>query len=139
MKSDYKMECVDGMYLCVIPIAPTLNSKFVSSTYQVSPEFQRFKDSIESLWSKYYRSIKPILKLMKGKKFIDKNVKMRIEIHEADNRRDIDATEKVIQDSLQGKFYENDSQIWDKHTKQFLKKEDPFVVVSVWESKRYKE
>lgn len=75
---------------------------------------------------------------MKGKRFIDKNVIMQIEIYDSDNRRDIDAIEKSIQDAMNGILYDDDSQIWSKNTVQFLDKENPRVEVKCFLEKRYK-
>lgn len=63
---------------------------------------------------------------------------MQIEIYDSDNRRDIDAIEKSIQDAMNGILYDDDSQIWSKNTVQFLDKENPRVEVKCFLEKRYK-
>jgi len=135
---NYKLVQDKEMYTAILPIACPINAKFISRTFHISKEYRAFKNHIEALWLKHKRSIKPIPKLMKGKKFIDKNVKCNILIYDVDNRRDVDATIKVILDSLNGKFYEDDSQIWELHIQQNLSKDDPCVIVNLWEVKRLK-
>lgn len=107
-------------------------------TFYISKEYEEFKNTVDALWLKHKSKIKPIKKLMSKKTFVDKNVKCNILIYDENNRRDIDATVKVILDSLNGKFYEDDSQIWEIHIQQNLSKDDPCVIVNIWEAKRYK-
>lgn len=97
-----------------------------------------FKAAIKKIKTVFLRSINPIPKMTKGKKFIDKNVIMHLEVYDADNRRDIDAIEKSIQDALNGILYEDDSQIWAKNTVQYVDKENPRVEVKCYPEKRYK-
>lgn len=135
---NYRLEQDKDMYTAYLPIACSINQKFAYRNFSLSEEYKAFKDNVDALWLKYKRNIKPIPKLMKGKRFLDKNVKCNIIIYDSDNRRDIDATVKVILDSLNGKFYNDDSQIWELHIQQNLSKEDPCVIVNLWECKRYK-
>lgn len=135
---NYRIEQDKDMYTAYLPIACSINQKFAYRNFSLSDEYKAFKDNVDALWLKHKRNIKPIPKLMKGKRFLDKNVKCNIIIYDSDNRRDVDATVKVILDSLNGKFYNDDSQIWELHIQQNLSKEDPCVIVNLWECKRYK-
>lgn len=134
----YKLEQDKDMYTAILPIACPINQKFAYRNFSLSKEYTAFKNHIDALWLKYKRNIRTIPKLMKGKKFIDKNVKCNIVIYDQDNRRDCDATVKIVLDSLNGKFYEDDSQIWELNIQQNLSKNDPCVIVNLWEAKRYK-
>lgn len=135
---NYRLEQDKDMYTAYLPIACPINQKFVNRTFYISKEYEEFKNTVDVLWLKHKSKIKPIKKLMSKKTFVDKNVKCNILIYDENNRRDIDATVKVILDSLNGKFYEDDSQIWEIHIQQNLSKDDPCVIVNIWEAKRYK-
>lgn len=135
---NYRLEQDKDMYTAYLPIACPINQKFVNRTFYISKEYEEFKNTVDALWLKHKSKIKPIKKLMSKKTFVDKNVKCNILIYDENNRRDIDATVKVILDSLNGKFYEDDSQIWEIHIQQNLSKDDPCVIVNIWEAKRYK-
>lgn len=135
---NYRLEQDKDMYTAYLPIACSINQKFAYRNFSLSDDYKAFKSYVDGLWIKHKRNIKPIPKLMNGKRFLDKNVKCNIIIYDSDNRRDVDATVKVILDSLNGKFYNDDSQIWELHIQQNLSKEDPCVIVNLWECKRYK-
>lgn len=128
----------DGkIYSAILPPAPALNDKFISRNYCVSHEFRRFKLDVDKLWMAV-RDILPIPKLYlkKGNREFERNATILIHVFDRDNRRDVDATEKVVQDVLQGKFYDDDKQIWDKKTCIWVDKRNPRIEVFVTEAIR---
>lgn len=56
---------------------------------------------------------------------------MSVDIYRPAKRGDLDNTLKVTIDSLQGIFYENDSQIVEIHARLFDDKKNPRAIVSV--------
>jgi len=132
-----------GLRCAIIPLGTPLNQKYKVFSrggrgfMRSSNKDIDFKLYMNQLCQIYQREIKPIPKMMKGKKFIDKNVIMWIEVYDENNRRDIDAVEKSVMDSMNGVLYEDDSQVWDKHTTQYIDKENPRIEVRCAQEKRF--
>lgn len=137
----------EGNVRCaILPLGVPINQKYnvgynpktKRASFFSSKKDNQFKSKIGKLKTLFLGQINPIPKLTKGKKSIDKNVIMQIEVYDIDNRRDIDAIEKSIQDAMNQVLYDDDWQIWSKNTVQYVDKENPRVVIKCYQEKRYK-
>jgi Holliday junction resolvase RusA-like endonuclease len=102
-------------YRLTLPVPPSINRKFISRTFVVSPEYRRFKEFVAA------KMIKMRLSPLKGP------VSLTILWYRARKAGDIDMFEKVLMDSLQGeKFgcYLNDKQVVEKYIRKT--DEDPY-------------
>lgn len=120
----------------VLPLAPAINSKFVSRSFRPNPKFAAFKEEARLLLLKHKTPI-PMIggkspKTGKKIKKLTRNVLLKIDLYEG-LRRDIDASEKVIQDVLQGFLYEDDWQIKKKITEIHYDEKNPRVEIEVVE------
>lgn len=126
----YGFSFKDGMYYSNIPIGVPNNDRLApgNGRFRASGKYKAYKKAVSLLPSQCV----PIAKI-KGKK----NVVMGITIYEPNNRRDIDATIKILQDVHIGRFYEDDSQIWKiNQLVQLVDKENPRVECYAYEQIR---
>lgn len=118
----------NNIYKATLPLAIPLNQKYfvVNGKNILSQKYRAYKKQV----TKIPYNLTPI---RKGK---EKNVVCEITVFEKDNRRDVDATIKIILDVLNGKLWEDDSQIWRMSIRQFVDKQNPRVEVNCIEEKR---
>jgi len=124
-------------YLCAdLPLAIILNRKFIpvkGGRPVLSKEYRNYKKQIDDLYMAF-KHIKPIKKKY-IKKQVVKNLVVEIILFEKDNRRDIDATIKILFDCLNGKLFEDDAQIWKLFVTQYVDP-NPRVEITVLEEAR---
>jgi len=128
----YSITKSDKIYKAILPIAIPINQKYSGKENRhISPQYKKYKSDI----GKLPRQFKPIARQYIKRKF-EKNVVCEISIFDKDNRRDIDATVKILFDVLNGKIWEDDSQIWSLMVKQYVDASNPRVEVSAIEELR---
>ena len=125
---------------CILPVAVPINDKHKTtirrsgkktySSMYLSKEYKDYKETINAIYLKDKSKIKKFSKTYVKKKFV-KDLHVDIVLHEKDNKRDIDACIKVIFDSLNGKVWDDDSQISSLFVTQKVS-DKPHVVVEVF-------
>ena len=115
-----------NIYKACLPIAVPINQKYnvVNGKNILSKKYRGYKNDIAKL-----PHPSPIPKEY-VKRVFQKNVIVEICLYEKDNRRDVDACVKIIFDVLNGKVWEDDSQIWSIIIKQYVDKDNPRVQLS---------
>ena len=118
----------NNIYKAILPLAIPVNQKYyvVNGKNILSQKYRNYKKDVALIPCR-------VMPIPKEK---EKNVVCEITVFEKDNRRDIDATVKVVLDVLNGKLWEDDSQIWRMSIRQFVDKQNPRVEVNCIEEKR---
>lgn len=101
-----------GIFYAVLPLPPLLNRKFKYGHLRVlSDDYVNYKELLPILYLKYKKILPPPIPKIHKKRKLIRNVYVQHRYFINENRRDIDSMEKVLNDALQGIFYENDIQI----------------------------
>lgn len=96
----------------ILPLPPTINSKFISRSFVVSSEYRNFKDDVKSL---HNSMVKPK----------DGTISLTICFFRKYKKGDVDGRIKPLMDALQGIYYHNDSQVEELHVYNKQDKENP--------------
>lgn len=125
------IEKAHSHFHAILPTAIPINQKYCISRGKniLSKKYRAYKKTVQSIPTNF----EPIPKKYRRKKLI-KNISVNITLYEKDNRRDVDATIKIILDCLNGKIWEDDSQIWEIYVRQLIDREDPKVIIFAYET-----
>lgn len=102
----------------ILPLPPTLNSKFISRTFVVSKEYRSFKDDVKSLQT---RDVRPK----------EGDVALTIVFYRKYKKGDVDGRIKSLLDALQGIYYHNDAQVVELHAYNKQDKGNPRCELTV--------
>lgn len=90
--------------------------------------------TVVSAEAKAYKDFVGVFCRMNEIEPIDGNVVIELDIYRERKRGDLDNRIKVCLDSLQGRVFEDDSQIVEIHARRFDDKDNPRVELKIWEA-----
>lgn len=108
----------EDIWLC-LPVAPSLNHRYVSKNFVLSQEWRDFKDQVAGICLEY------------GVRPLDGDLAMSIKWYRQRKQGDVDGKLKAVMDALQGYAYANDKQVKKLTIEREEDKESPRMVVNV--------